>query len=81
METIYCEFEDPKRYREAVALARRRQAEGDVPRESGSPRRAFTSRVRIGRLAVRSCNPDGFLVRNYDHLRFFAGSRLIGDYP
>jgi len=29
---------------------------------------------------VRSCDPDGFLARNYDHLRFFAGCRLIGDY-
>jgi putative protease len=29
---------------------------------------------------VRSCEPDGFLARNYDHLCFFAGSRCRGDF-
>jgi putative protease len=29
---------------------------------------------------VRSCNADGYLVRNYDHLRFFANDRRIGDF-
>jgi putative protease len=29
---------------------------------------------------VRSCNADGYLVRNYDHLRFFANDRKIGDF-
>src|SRR6185369_6352769 len=29
---------------------------------------------------VRSCNADGYLVRNYDHLQFFAGCRKRGDY-
>ena len=29
---------------------------------------------------VRSCEADGYLVRNYDHLRFFASDRRIGDY-
>jgi putative protease len=29
---------------------------------------------------VRSCNADGYLVRNYDHLKFFAGCRCRGDY-
>ena len=29
---------------------------------------------------VRSCNADGYLVRNYDHLKFFARDRRIGDY-
>ena len=29
---------------------------------------------------VRSCNADGYLVRNYDHLKFFANDRRIGDY-
>ena len=30
---------------------------------------------------VRSCGADGYLVRNYDHLEFFADARRIGDYP
>ena len=29
---------------------------------------------------VRSCNADGYLVRNYDHLKFFANDRRVGDY-
>src|SRR6266436_10049034 len=29
---------------------------------------------------VRSCEADGYLVRNYDHLRFFAADRRVGDY-
>jgi putative protease len=29
---------------------------------------------------VRSCGADGWLIRNYDHLKFFAGSRCRGDY-
>jgi putative protease len=29
---------------------------------------------------VRSCEADGYLIRNYDHLRFFAADRRIGDY-
>ena len=38
VETLYCEFEDPKKYREAVALARRRQSEAE--RALGNLRRA-----------------------------------------
>ena len=29
---------------------------------------------------VRSANADGYLVRNYDHLKFFADTRRIGDF-
>jgi putative protease len=29
---------------------------------------------------VRSCEADGYLVRNYDHLQFFATERCIGDF-
>ena len=29
---------------------------------------------------VRSCNADGYLVRNYDHLKFFANDRRVGDF-
>jgi len=29
---------------------------------------------------VRSCNADGYLVRNYDHLKYFANRRRIGDF-
>ncbi|MGC4072119.1 MAG: hypothetical protein QM760_06300 [Nibricoccus sp.] len=29
---------------------------------------------------VRSCEADGYLVRNYDHLEFFAADRKRGDF-
>ena len=29
---------------------------------------------------TRSCEADGYLVRNYDHLKFFAADRCVGDY-
>jgi putative protease len=29
---------------------------------------------------VRSSHADGYLVRNYDHLKFFAGDRRVGDF-
>jgi len=29
---------------------------------------------------VRSCDADGYLVRNYDHLKFFANDRRVGDF-
>ena len=29
---------------------------------------------------MRSCNADGYLVRNYDHLRAFSAARRVGDF-
>ena len=29
---------------------------------------------------MRSCNADGYLIRNYDHLEFFADTRRRGDF-
>jgi putative protease len=154
VKTLYCEFEDPKKYRDAVSLFRSRfQAERASPgtaellpkygsrptavpsprpsdgrgegqgevraREKGislptnpdiqqsnnpisgsqssildplsSRREIFVAPPRIFKSGeewilkqVRSCEADGYLVRNYDHLRFFGangdGSRCIGDY-
>jgi putative protease len=81
VETVYCEFEDPKRYCEAVALARRRQSESGVCREIFvAPPRVFKLGEEWTLRQVRSCEADGYLVRNYDHLRFFAHDRCVGDY-
>ena len=81
LETIYCELEDPKKYRDAVALVRGRQS------ETGAQLEIFVAPPRIFKMGeewtlkqVRSCEADGYLVRNYDHLRFFAKDRRIGDY-
>ncbi len=79
--TIYCEFEDPKKYREAVTTFH--TARGCAP-PTGSiwvaPPRIFKTGEEWILKIVRSANADGYLVRNYDHLKFFADCRMRGDY-
>jgi U32 family peptidase len=82
LPTIYCEFEDPKKYREAVARFRAAPQPG-----GGPPSEIFVASPRIFKTGeewiqkqVRSCEADGWLVRNYDDLRFYAGGRRVGDF-
>jgi putative protease len=86
IRTLYCEFEDPKRYREAVQRFREQRQASSVP-EGGDGSAIFVAPPRIFKMGedwvlrqVRSCEADGYLVRNYDHLKYFAGCRCIGDY-
>jgi putative protease len=83
--TVYCEFEDPKKYREAVTLFH--TANGCESAIGHRPSAIFVAPPRIFKMGeewtleqVRSCNADGYLVRNYDHLKFFANDRRVGDY-
>ena len=93
--TVYCEFEDPKKYREAVTLFHTargcavsqpstvnsdKSRAGPQPSIWVAPPRIFKSGEEWTLEQVRSCNADGYLVRNYDHLKFFANDRRIGDY-
>ncbi len=89
--TIYAEFEDPKKYRDAVQRFRELQAResaspapGSAPRSPSSlwvaPPRIFKPGEDWILKQVRSCEADGYLVRNYDHLRWFAGCRRRGDF-
>jgi putative protease len=78
--TIYCDFEGPKKYREAVTLVHTSSC-------SGPPRTVWVAPPRIFKMGeewilkqVRSCDADGWLIRNYDHLKFFAGQRCRGDF-
>jgi putative protease len=78
---IYCEFEDPKKYREAVARVRARpSAPGPGPEIFAAPPRVFKAGEEWILKQVRSCEADGYLLRNYDHLRFFADSRRVADF-
>jgi putative protease len=78
---IYCEFEDPKKYREAVVRFRAAQRPGGPRSEIFvAPPRIFKTGEEWIQQQVRSCQADGWLVRNYDDLRFFAGSRRVGDF-
>ena len=86
VQTVYCEFEDPKKYREAVTTFH--TAYGCAVSASGGTQPAiFVAPPRIFKAGeewvlnqVRSGNANGYLIRNYDHLKFFAGCRMRGDY-
>jgi len=96
--TIYCEFENPKHYRDAVTRFRELQAadadaatshlpspSSQLPSTTSSsiwvaPPRVFKPGEEWILQQVRSCDADGYLVRNYDHLAFFAGDRRRGDF-
>jgi putative protease len=81
LPVIYCEFEDPKKYREAVARFRAAQRPGGPPSDIFvAPPRIFKTGEEWIQEQVRSCQADGWLVRNYDDLRFFAGGRRVGDF-
>ncbi len=95
--TLYCEFENPKSYREAVAHFRALQASASAagpisehppsasrnPQSSSiwlAPPRIFKPGEEWILKQVRSADADGYLVRNYDHLSFFAQDRRRGDF-
>jgi len=96
VKTIYCELEDPKKYREAVATVRASQSALPNPRfpirnrqsAIGNPHsEIWVAPPRITKPGeewilkqVRSCEADGYLVRNYDHLKFFGDCRRRGDF-
>ena len=84
-ETVYCDFEDPKRFREAVAQFH--TAHGCRLGLSGRKPEIWVAPPRITKPGeewilkqVASANADGVLCRNYDHLKFFAGGRRRGDF-
>ena len=80
VETIYCEFEDPKKYRDAVSHFR--NSAFRIPHSAlfVAPPRIFKMGEEWILKQVRSCDADGYLVRNYDHLSFFADDRRVGDF-
>ncbi len=81
VRTVYCDFEDPKRYRDAVRMVREscgcRQPATEV---WVAPPRVFKPGEDWVLKIVRSAEPDGFLVRNAEHLRAFAGQPMRGDF-
>lgn len=83
VRTIYCEFEDPKKYHEAVARFRELQAGAADSTGSGiwvlPPRVSKPGEDWIHRI-VDSCNADGILARNHDHLSVFGDRPLRGDF-
>jgi U32 family peptidase len=76
IKTIYCEFEDPRAYREAVTQVR---SNGTSTIWVAPPRITKPGEQWILE-QVRRSEADGYLLRNYDHLQFFQGNRCIGDF-
>lgn len=76
IQRVYCDFESPKKYKNAVRLARSR----DGTELFVAPPRIFKPGEEWILRQVQSSEPDGILVRNYDHVRFFQGCRLTGDF-
>jgi putative protease len=91
LATFYCEFENPKHYRDAVASFRAWQGTlaADPHSALRNPQstsiwvaapRVFKPGEEWIMKQVLSCEADGYLVRNYDHLQWFAGKRRRGDF-
>ena len=88
VRTLYIELEDPKKYREAVRMVREAVpcADADSHSTSGpleiwvAPPRIFKPGEEWILKQVRSSDADGYLVRNHEHLQFFAADRRLGDY-
>ncbi|MBL9214220.1 MAG: U32 family peptidase [Opitutaceae bacterium] len=82
--TLYCEFENPKLYREAVQQFRALQAAAPP---GPAPASVWVAAPRVFKPGedwilrqVLSSDADGYLVRNFDHLQWFAGRRRRGDF-
>ncbi len=76
--TLYCEFEDPNHYRQAVQKVRD-QATPETQIWAAPPRITKPGENWILN-QVKSSQADGYLVRNYDQLHYFAGDPCIGDF-
>ncbi len=85
--TLYCELEDPAQYRQAVALIR---AWTPSPHHPITPPKLFLAPPRITKPKeryildqIRKAGADGYLIRNYDQLDYFAdlpAEACIGDF-
>ena len=81
IQTIYCEFEDPRTYREAVQTVRTYgQEHSTSPAIWVAPPRITKPGETWILQQVRSAEADGYLIRNYDQLAFFQDQRCIGDF-
>ncbi|MFM7406843.1 MAG: DUF3656 domain-containing protein [Cuspidothrix sp.] len=77
IKTVYCEFEDPRNYREAVKIFREEQKSASI---FVAPPRITKSGENWILKQVKDAEADGYLIRNYDQLEYFAGERCIGDF-
>ncbi|GBE92913.1 U32 family peptidase [Nostoc cycadae] len=79
VETLYCEFEDPRAYRQAVQLVRA-NGRSPLPQIWVAPPRITKPGENWILQQVQTANADGYLVRNYDQLQFFGADKCVGDF-
>jgi U32 family peptidase len=91
IQTIYCEFEDVRQYRTTIQQIRssiheRSSPSSPIPHPSSLPQ-IWVAPPRITKPGenyilqqVLASEADGYLIRNYDQLQFFAGQNCIGDF-
>ncbi|PZU98247.1 MAG: peptidase U32, partial [Leptolyngbya sp.] len=77
--TIYCEFENPATYRDAVQWFQGNRVSEAQTIWVAPPRITKPLETYILDQVKRS-EADGYLVRNYDHLAYFADQRCVGDF-
>lgn len=77
IKTIYCELENPRTYKEAVKIVKDSEKEVNI----------FVAPPRITKPGenwilkqVKDSQADGYLIRNYDQLEYFADEKCIGDF-
>lgn len=82
IKTIYCEFEDQRKYKQAVQIVRQanHQANNQTVEIFVAPPRITKPGENWILEQVRQSGADGYLVRNYDQLRYFAKDRCVGDF-
>jgi U32 family peptidase len=84
IQILYCEFEDPSRYRDAVQQVADFNAAARISTEASA---LFIAPPRITKPSeyyileqVKKAGAHGYLVRNYDQLEFFKNDRMVGDF-
>jgi putative protease len=78
---IYCELEDPRKYKKAVSLVKSHQPQGKIkPQIFVAPPRITKSGENWILDQVKASQADGYLIRNYDQLKYFQRDRCIGDF-
>jgi U32 family peptidase len=95
IQTLYCEFENPVRYRDAVQQVAEFKAgvladellADELLADELNEIALFIAPPRITKPSeyyileqVKKAGADGYLVRNYDQLEFFKGDRCIADF-
>jgi putative protease len=77
IQTIYCELENPRNYGEAVKIFRESRNSASI---FVTPPRITKPRENWILKQVKDAGADGYLIRNYDQLEYFADERCIADF-